>query len=159
MKRDHFSPVLGLRESPEPLLHILRCSAALSQDPEFIRDLSFSFLKVTIYLTLRIKVVPQIEKGIPCCEALLENLLKVEFCCLVVCHFTEVSSRHSTLKICQQPEENPGQDQPKETNFDLGELLVALRATLRAWTTNLPGTRANALPESMISICRNSESI
>ena len=114
---------------------------------------------MAIYLTLRIKVVPQIEKGIPCCEALLENLLKVEFCCLVVCHFTEVSSRHSTLKICQQPEGNPGQDQPKETNFDLGELLVALRATLRAWTTNLPGTRANALPESMISICRNFELI
>ena len=114
-------------------------------------------MKVAIYLTLRIEVVPQIKKGIPCCEALLENLLKVEFCCLVVCHFTEFSSRHSTLKICQQPEENPGQDQPQETNFDLGELLVALRATLRAWTTNLPGTRANALPESMISICRNSE--
>ena len=114
-------------------------------------------MAIFIYLTLGIEVVPQIEKGIPCCEALLENLLKVELCCLVVCHFTEVSSRHSTLKICQQPEENPGQDQPQETNFDLGELLVALRATLRAWTTNLPGTRANALPESMISICRNFE--
>ena len=116
---------------------------------------------MAIYLTLRIKVVPQIEQGIPCCEALLENLLKVELCCLVVCHFTEVSSRHSTLKICQQPEGNldSNQDQPKETNFDLGELLVALRATLRAWTTNLPGTRANALPESMVSICRNFELI